>query len=133
MKRLFLFALAFSMMATVAFAQSDTESAAVAAPVPVAEDTIVLKGDIIDNMCVNAHKDSLADFVKTHAKECPLAPGCMESGYSIFADGKLYKFAKDSNAKVVEFLKKDDSKLQVVITAKDENGELSLVSIENQK
>jgi len=102
-------------------------------PVAVAVKTVMLKGDIIDNMCAGAHKDALADFVKTHTKQCAIAPGCVDSGYSIFADGKLSKFDKDSNVKIVEFLKKEDSKLQVVVTAKKVAGELSLVSIENQK
>jgi len=120
-------------MATLAFAQSNTESVPAVASTPIMEKAIVLMGDIIDNMCANAHKDSLADFVKTHTKQCAIAPGCMESGYSIFADGKLYKFDKDSSVKVAEFLKKDDSKLQVIIAAQEKNGKLSLVSIENQK
>jgi ABC-type amino acid transport substrate-binding protein len=58
--------------------------------------------------------------------------GSIDSGYSILADGKLYAFDKDSNAKVAEFLKKADSKLQVTVTAKQVGDELSLVSIENQ-
>ena len=96
-------------------------------------ETVVLKGDVIDNMCAGANKDTLAEFVKTNTKECTLKPACMGSGYSIFADGKLYAFDKDSNAKVVEFLKKADSKLQVTVTAKQVGDELSLVSIENQE
>ena len=104
-----------------------TTNAAVAIP-----EAIVLKGDVIDNTCAGANKDNLAEFVTTHTKQCALMPGCIESGYSIFADGKLYAFDKDSNAKVVEFLKKADSKLQVTITAKQVGDELSLVSIENQ-
>ena len=97
-----------------------------------AED-MVLKGDVIDNMCAGANQATLAEFVKTHTKGCALMPSCIDSGYSIFANGKLYKFDKDSNAKVVEFLKKADSKLQVAVTAKQVGDELSLLSIENQK
>lgn len=104
-----------------------TTNAAVAIP-----EAIVLKGDVIDNTCAGANQDNLAEFVITHTKQCALMPGCIESGYSIFADGKLYAFDKDSNVKVVEFLKKADSKLQVIITAKQVGDELSLVSIENQ-
>ncbi|MBI4706410.1 MAG: hypothetical protein HY761_00590 [Candidatus Omnitrophica bacterium] len=133
MKKALLIAVVFCFIAALAFAQGDTTSAPVTASVPVAGQTLILKGDIIDNMCADAHKDSLADFVKTHTKQCAIAPGCIESGYSIFADGKLYKFDKDSSAKVAEFLKKEDSNLQVMINAKDVNGELSLISIENQK
>jgi hypothetical protein len=102
-------------------------SAAVTAP-----EAMTLNGDVIDNTCAGANKATLAEFVKTHTKQCALLPGCMESGYSIFANGKLYAFDKDSSAKVAEFLKKADSKLQVKITAKQVGDELSLVSIENQ-
>jgi hypothetical protein len=95
--------------------------------------TVILTGDVIDNMCAGGNKANLAEFVKTHTKECALKPGCLDSGYSIYANGKLYAFDKDSSAKVAEFLKKADSKLQVTITAKQVGDELSLVSIENQK
>jgi len=94
---------------------------------------ITLKGDIIDNLCADSQSpDELAEFVKTHTKECTLSPECAKSGYSIFADGKLYKFDSESNAKIVEFLKKEDSKLQVVVEAKENDKELSLTSVENQ-
>jgi hypothetical protein len=120
---------------------SSTAAAEVATPVTTTVTTkiavttpeaIVLKGDVIDNACAGTNKDNLAEFVKTHTKECTLKPGCLDSGYSIFANGKLYAFDKDSSAKVVEFLKKADSKLQVTITAKQVGDELSLVSVENQ-
>jgi hypothetical protein len=113
---------------TTPAATSVTTNVAVAMP-----ETMVLKGEVIDNMCAGANKDKLAEFVKTHTKECALKPGCIDSGYSIFANSKLYAFDKDSSVKVAEFLKKADSKLQVVITAKQVGDELSLASIENQK
>ena len=112
---------------TTPVATTVTTETSVTTPVIMAS-----RGDIIDNMCAGANKDNLAKFVKTHTKECTLKPGCMDSGYSIFADGKLYAFDKFSSAKVAEFLKKADSKLQVTITAKQVGDELSLVSIENQ-
>ena len=108
---------------------ADTATVATDTAVTTPE-AIVLKGDVIDNMCADANKDNLTEFVKTHSKDCAIS--CMNSGYSIFADGKLYAFDKDSNAKVGEFLKQADSKLQVIITAKQVGDELSLVSIENQ-
>jgi hypothetical protein len=78
-------------------------------------------------------KDNLAEFVKTHTKACALMPDCAASGYSIFADGKLNKFDQASNKKVEEFLKKDESKLEVVVKAEKVGEELKLASIENQK
>ena len=153
MKRILLLMSVFCIVVISAFAEGDLKSTVVSVPEavvasttasaatiatatvvePVAGNLLILKGDLIDNICANANKDTLADFVKTHTKKCALAPGCIESGYVIFSNAKLYKFAKDSNSKVVEFLRKDDSKLQVEITAKEIDGELSLVSIENQK
>jgi len=98
------------------------------------ESVITLTGTIVDNMCASAQKpEALSDFIKTHNKECALMPACAASGYAIFTDGKLYKFDKDSSAKIEEFLKKTDNKLEVVVTAKDINGELNLVTVENQK
>lgn len=95
--------------------------------------TVTLTGTIIDNQCAGTQTpEQLAEFVKTHTKECALAPACAASGYSIFADNKLSKFDKDSSAKIEEFLKKDDSKLQVVVEAEAVAGELKLVSIKNQ-
>jgi hypothetical protein len=111
-------------------AASTTAAPAVAAPAATTE-TMTLTGTIIDNNCAGANKADLATFVKTHPKSCALS--CADSGYAIFADGKLSKFDKESGAKIAEFLKKEESKTQVVVTAKKVGEELSLVSIENQK
>ncbi|MDD5466099.1 MAG: hypothetical protein PHP73_07180 [Candidatus Omnitrophica bacterium] len=144
MKKIFFVLIAFCFVSSLAFAEDTAVPAATTATeataattatattVAVTPEVLTLKGDVIDNMCAGANKDTLAEFVKTHTKECALKPGCIESGYSIFADGKLYKFDKNSNAKVAEFLKVADSKLQVTVTAKQVGDELSLVSIENQ-
>ena len=99
----------------------------------LAGETIILKGTIIDNHCAAMGKDNLAEFIKTHTKACALMPDCAASGYSIFADGKLHKFDQASNKKVEEFLKKDESKLEVAVKAEKVGEELKLVSIENQK
>jgi hypothetical protein len=121
-----LFALCF--VSSLAFAQEAAAPVAAATP-----EAMVLKGYIIDNRCASANNaDTLGEFVKTHTKQCALTPVCVESGYSIYADGVLTAFDKDSSAKVAEFLKKADSKLQVTVTAKQVGDALSLVSIENQ-
>ena len=99
----------------------------------LAADVLSFKGDIVDNMCVAENKDNLAEFLKTHTKECALMSDCIASGYSIFADGKLYKFDQASNKKIEEFLRQPDSKLQVVVKAEKLDTELKLVSIQNQK
>ncbi|MDD5505470.1 MAG: hypothetical protein PHR73_01785 [Candidatus Omnitrophica bacterium] len=142
MKKILFVLLALCFASSLAFAQNAaqpvvattaTETAAVVATDTATPEAMVLKGDIIDNMCAGKHKETLAEFVKTHTKECALMPDCVASGYSLFADGKLYAFDQDSNAKVAEFLKNADSKLQVTVTAKQVGDELSLASIENQK
>jgi hypothetical protein len=97
-----------------------------------AQEAVTLKGTIIDNRCAEANKADLANFTKTHTKECALMPACAASGYAIYTDQKLLmKFDKDSSAKVAEFLKKADSTLNVTVVAKQVGEELSLISIEN--
>ena len=141
MKKVLFVLMALCFVSSLALAQdmpqstatvTTTDSTTTVTKTVTTPESIVLKGDVIDNMCAGANKANLAEFVKTHTKECTLKPGCMASGYSIYADGKLYAFDKDSNAKVAEFLKKADSKLQVTVTAKQVGDELNLVSIENQ-
>lgn len=124
MKKVLLAVMVFCFMVSLAVAQGDTSAGA----------TVTLNGDIIDNMCLGAHKpEELAEFVKGHGKQCAISPDCEKSGYSILSDGNLSKFDAESNAKIAEFLKKEDSKLQVVVTARKTGEEMSLVSIENQQ
>lgn len=121
MKKAFLMLAALCFVSSLALAQGSNGT-----------ETVTIKGDIIDNKCLDAHKtEELAVFIKTHSKECAIK--CEAAGYAIFADGVLSKFDQDSNAKIAEFLKKEDSKLQVTVTAKKSGEVLSLVSIENQK
>lgn len=137
MRKVMALVLGLCFVATLAFAQTPTSnavSAPTSAPVSMVENTqLTMKGEIIDNMCAGSQKpENLAAFVKTHTKECALMPNCAASGYSIFSEGKLAKFDKDSNAKIEDFLKKADSKLAVEVVAIKVGDELSLVSIKNQ-
>ncbi|MFA5156734.1 MAG: hypothetical protein WC532_05015 [Candidatus Omnitrophota bacterium] len=124
MKKLILTAMVLCLAAGFAFAE---EAAMETASMPM-----MVKGTIIDNMCAGAHGADLAEFIKTHPKSCALMPDCEASGYAIYADGKLMKFDMASNAKVAEFLKKEDSKLEVVVEVEKAGEELKLVSIKNQ-
>lgn len=141
MKKLLLVLIALCVVTSFAFAQeaakapvATTATTTTATTTTTSEATVTLTGVIIDNHCAGSQKpEELAAFIKTHPKSCVTAAACVASGFSIYADGKLTKFDKDSNAKVEEFLKKEDSKLEVVVTAKKAGDELSLVSIENQK
>lgn len=111
-------------------AATETVTTEEAAPAEV----ITLNGTIIDNMCAgNKDAAALEEFVKTHPKSCALMPDCAASGYSIFADGQLSKFDADSSARIEEFLRKEDSSLQVTVTANKVGQDLSLVTIENQQ
>jgi hypothetical protein len=144
MKKAVLLSTMFFLVAAFAFAQTTSEAtkAAATTPTPTPPTTTTatatgiittLKGDIIDNMCAGAQKpEQLSEFVKTHTKQCALQPQCEASGYSIFSEGKLMKFDKASNPKIAEFLKKPESKLQVMVMTKKAGEELSLVSIANQ-
>lgn len=96
--------------------------------------TVIIKGDIIDNLCASSSKpEKLAEFLKTHTKECALQPQCIASGYSIFSEGKLMKFDKISCIDIEAFLRLPTSKLQVVVECEKTNDLLRLVYIENQK
>jgi len=131
MKKLFLVMLLLGFAVSSVFAQG---AGMMASTSKTAMETITLNGQVIDNMCASGHKDDLANFVKTHNKQCVLAPGCGEqTGYSLFSGGKLYKFTNDSNAMVTSFLKKDENKLDVTVTAQKMGDELKLISIDNQK
>lgn len=125
MKKLVLIAVALCLVTTFAFA-------AEAVTATVGNAVMPIKGTIIDNACASANKANLAEFIKTHPKSCALMPNCVASGYSIYANGKLMQFDKGSSAKIEEFLKKDDSKLEVVVEANKVGDELKLVSIKNQ-
>ena len=96
---------------------------------------LILHGIIVDNACAQAHKDSLASFVKDHGKTCMLKADCMKSGYAIYAEegGKLYKFDEASNGIVADFLKSPANRTDVVIIA-EKNGEMLMVeSIKNRR
>lgn len=121
MKKAILLGIVCAFVSTLAFAQAPAANMAI-------------KGTIIDNQCASAQKpEALAEFVKTHTKECAIKPACEASGYSIFENGKLMKFDKESNLKIAAFLKKSESTLNVMVVAKKNGDMLSLVSIENQK
>ncbi|MDD5729814.1 MAG: hypothetical protein PHN57_01605 [Candidatus Omnitrophica bacterium] len=127
MKKIIVLAVFLCFAVTLAYAQPAGQ------PSQEVNKEMTLKGVIVDNACAGAQKpEQLAEFVKTHTKQCALMPQCEASGYSIFTDGKLIKFDKASSAKIAEFLKKEGSKLQVVVVAKKAGEELSLISLANQ-
>ena len=55
-------------------------------PVASHDELVMLTGVIIDMQCAGSQTPAqLAEFIKTHTKECALAPACVASGYAIFA------------------------------------------------
>ncbi|MDD4894385.1 MAG: hypothetical protein PHW54_03625 [Candidatus Omnitrophica bacterium] len=122
MKR-FIFAAIFALfMAPLACAQETN-------------DAIMLVGTIADNNTIYNYKDDIGNYLATYTKENALKPEAVQSGYSIVYENGYMKFDDASNAKIVEFLKKTNSTLQVtvkVLLGKDESDLLSLVSIENK-
>lgn len=137
MKKIALLTTVLAFISTLAFAQDQPVAQQPLPEQPVQEapgiETLMLRGYIIDNLCAGTQTpEELAEFVKTHSKECALSSPCVASGYSIFADGQLLKFDSESNAKVEEFLKNPDSKLEAAVEAVKAGEELSLISIANQ-
>lgn len=103
-------------------------------PVASKDEIVTLTGDVVDNLCAGSQgPEKMAEFVKSHSKECALAPACAASGYSIFAQGRLWKFDNTSNGRIEDFLKNTESKLQVVVDAKKTGDILTLVAIRNQE
>lgn len=130
MKRLFFAVLSVCFVTSCSFAQEEAITAPAVTPIAPVTVTVTLKGDIIDNKCMEANKAALAEFIETHTKECALM--CASSGYSIVSEDKIYAFDAPSNAKIEEFLKTSDGRLQVEITALQTDDKLSLISIVNQ-
>ena len=109
-----------------------SSSAVAAEKMKMASKGMEMTGTIIDTKCATANEATLGEFVKTHPKECAMAPDCHKSGYNLYSDGKLYKFDKKSSDKVYKFLEKADSKLNVKVEVMHGKGDmLKLVKIEN--
>jgi hypothetical protein len=93
---------------------------------------VIMVGYIIDRACAIPNKDNLAEYVKTHPKECALAPNCQASGYMFYSDGKLYSLDEETNKKVLKFLNKPKSKLHVKAKAIHGEGDnLKITSLSN--
>ena len=94
--------------------------------------TVSMVGYIIDRACAIPNKDNLEEYVKTHPKECALAPNCQASGYMFYSDSKLYSLDEKTNKKVIKFLAKPESKLHVKAQAIHGKGDnLKITSLAN--
>jgi len=127
MKKYLLLMFAFSFVLTTSAALS-----AGAADSKTSHKTVSMVGYIIDRACAIPNKDNLAEYVKTHPKECALAPNCMASGYMFYSDGKLYSLDEKTNKKVIKFLAKPESKLHVkAVAIHGEGDSLKITSLSN--
>ncbi len=81
--------------------------------------SVKLTGYIIDNACAagRATGDNAAEKVKNHTVKCAQMTKCTESGFALYADGKLYKLDAEGNKKASELLKntKVERGMQVAI------------------
>jgi hypothetical protein len=134
MKKIIVTGLLVSFLLGIGFVQATTAMSKTmpAGSKAVMANVMTYQGTIIDNRCAGSHKKDLGAFVKTHTKECTLMPGCVASGYSLYMNGKLMAFDKESNSKIEKFLNEKSSKLDVVVTAQKENKMLKLLTIKNQ-
>jgi hypothetical protein len=103
-----------------------------AAPFAVAEDkkdTKTLTGALIDEAC--GKKNDTEEKAVKHGKACTVRCADKESGKLLFiSEGKTYKIEKDSKAKVLEYLKKDETKdVKAVIEGTLKDDVLTVTSI----
>ena len=120
MTRKIFFAGLVLLLAGVAVAARDSKS-------------VKLTGYIIDNACAagRATGDNAAEKVKNHTVKCAQMAKCAESGYALYADGKLYKLDAEGNKKAAELLKntKVEKGMQVAVEGSVDGETLTVKTI----
>ena len=120
MTRKILFAGLVLLLAGVSVAARDSKS-------------VKLTGYIIDNACAagRATGDNAAEKVKNHTVKRAQMAKCAESGYALYADGKLYKLDAEGNKKAGELLKntKVERGMQVAVEGTVEGDTLTVTTI----
>ena len=97
---------------------------------PPAVEILELNGLLVDNVCVEEHKNNLPEYVKTYTKAYALTPEHQAAGYSLMTpDGLVTPFESKSFPKIVKYLKQSKSKLRVTVKARLVEEKLELVSI----
>jgi hypothetical protein len=95
--------------------------------------SVKLTGYVIDNACAagRATGENAAEKVKNHTVKCAQMAKCAESGYALFADGKLYKLDAEGNKKAAEAFKstKLERGLQVEVEGTLDGETLTVKSI----
>lgn len=77
--------------------------------------TVTITGNLIDNACAESAKD-IATRAANHSTSCALMDNCEKSGYSVYADKKLYKLDDKGNDSAAELLRKTQTKKGVKVT-----------------
>jgi len=83
--------------------------------------SLKLKGWLIDNSCAAQHKvgKDMDEYVEVHDMSCARTCG-KDSGFSLYAGGKLYPIAKSEINKVIKYFGADfNNDTRVVVTAKN--------------
>ncbi len=100
--------------------------------------TYHLNGIIVDRNFEASHRDDLYNSLSIYSKVDALQASAVSSGYGIVVEDGYMLFDKKSNDKVVEFLSKPESTLQVSVEARIsedfEKGDniLRITTIENK-
>lgn len=94
---------------------------------------VTLTGAVIDNLCLQQHRNDVYDFVKMHGKDCPAMTNPSTTGYSLVTDDKVIPFTKESGARIRRFLGDSWSVHLVEVTGAYVGGEFKLKTIHNQK
>jgi len=116
MKKVFFLVMFILGVVVISFAQHKAQVAnpPVVLKPAVKMEILTLKGVIIDNKTASSKKlEELASFIKAYTKQAALMPESVASGYSLFSQGKLFKFGPRASSRVEEFLKDPKNKLEV--------------------
>ncbi len=95
-----------------------------------AQKTVTITGNLIDNACAESAKD-LDAKAKNHPTSCAMMENCAQSGYSVYADHKLYKLDEKGNGTAAEVLKSTTTKkgLQVKVEGTLEGDTIHVTSL----
>jgi hypothetical protein len=93
---------------------------------------LTITGTLVDNHCAYANTTGMKNFLKSYSRECALMPECAASGFSLYHHGALLRINKESNNKIEQFLKHEESKLDVIVVVERSGEEYNLISIKNR-
>jgi hypothetical protein len=90
------------------------------------------RGVLVDNKCASKHIGKMDTFIKDYKiSQCHVKEH-KHSGYSLFVDGALIKFGRDSNMIIEKYMEQHDCDVQVVIKARKCGNLLDIVEISSK-